>query len=322
MKQSVRVLSKPLLVLVHPGSLCGSLQTAHDWHPNWSQYAETRRGHICTEFAFLDAHKVVVLGTELDDEIVRYPTIRNAVAKAQRRYQARPHEKELRKAAYRIWNEHSDKALSVQITGAWADAEDGCAWTVYRECRRLARNEVPVTLSPLAARHNVSRREIESGPIHPLGNPQGKVRWHVGQDGAAFAHNERLLQAHIRISPAWRELGDRLKLIGGMVVCAVFEEDMELILRKGRTWVPAQNDIMLVRGEDCRCHQNALYVWETNRGLDACTGYALSKDGIWRSHSWCFDRVRYRIIETTEKRVAYHGAVLERKEILGRLSEL
>lgn len=322
MKKSAGAHPKPLLVLVHPGSLCGSFQTAHDWHPKWSQYAETRREQICTEFAFLDAHKVVVLGTELDDEIVRYPTIRSAVAKELRRYQAGPHEKELRRAACRIWKELSDKALRVQISGAWADSEDGCAWTVYREFRRLVGKGVPVRLSPLAARHNLSHREIERGPIHPLGNAQGKVRWHVGRAAAAFAHNERLLQAHIRINPAWRELSDRLKLIGGTVVCAAFEEDMKLILRKGRTWVPAQKDIMLVRGEDCRCHQNALYLWETNRGLDACTGYALSKDGIWRSHSWCFDRVRYRIIETTEERVAYHGAVLERKEILGRLSEL
>lgn len=316
----MNTLPKPLLVFVHPGSLCGSFQTAHDWHLDWSRYAETRREQICSEFAFLDAHKVVVLGTELDDEIVRYPAIRNAVAKAQRRYRARPHEKELRKVARQIWKEHSNKTLSVHITGAWADSEDGCAWTVYREFRRLVGEGVLVRLSPLAARHNLSRCEIERGPIHPFGNSHGKVRWHVGRDSTAFAHNERLLQAHIRINPAWRELGDRLKLIGGMVVCATFEEDMTLILRKGKTWAPAQKDIRHVRGDDCRCHQNALYLWEANRGLDACTGYALSKDGIWRSHSWCFDQRRYQIIETTQKRVAYHGAFLSRQEIARRLS--
>ena len=316
----MNTLPKPLLVFVHPGSLCGSFQTAHDWHPDWSRYAETRRAHICSEFAFMDAHKVVVLGTELDDEIVRYPAIRNAVAKAQRRYRARPHEKELRRAAWQIWKEHSNKTLSVHITGAWADSADGCAWTVYREFRRLAGKDV--RLSPLAARHNLSRCEIERGPIHPLGNSQGKVRWHVARDSAAFAHNERLLQQHARTNPAWRELGDRLKLIGGKAVCATFEEDMNLILREGRTWVPVQKHVVLARGENCRCHQNVLCLWENNRGLDVCTGYALSGDGIWRSHSWCFDRTRYRIIETTQKRVAYHGAVLEREEILRRLSEL
>jgi hypothetical protein len=59
-----------------------------------------------------------------------------------------------------------------------------------------------------------------------------------------------------------------------------------------------------------------------NPDLQACTGYALSKDGIWRSHSWCFDRKTYRVVETTKKRVAYHGTVLSRKEILRRLLEL
>ena len=313
---------KPLLVFVHPGSLGGSFQTAHDWHPKWSRYAETRREQICTEFAFLDARKVVILGTELDDEIAQYPELQNAVAKARRRYKAGPQEKELREVARQIWKEHADKARSIRVTGAWADPEDGCAWTVYWEFRRLAGKEVPVRLSPLAARHNISRREIESGPVHPLANSPNKVRWHVGRDSAAFAHNERLLREHIRINPAWRELGARLKLIGGMAVCAAFEEDMGLILRAGRTWVAAQREILLERGEHCRCHQNVLQLWETTRGLDVCTGYALSKDGIWRSHSWCFDRTKYRIIETTKKRVAYHGAVLNRKEALHRLSDV
>lgn len=314
-------LPKPLLVLVHPGSLCGSFQTAHDWHPDWSHYAETRRDQICAEFTFLDAHKVAVLGTELDDEIVRYPAIRAAVAKAQRRYSAGPHEEELRKVAWKIWKAHSSKAQSIYVTGAWADPADGCAWTIYREFRCLVGKEIPVRLSPLAARLDISRREIERGPVHPLGNSTNKVRWHVGRDAAAFAHNERLLAAHTRMNPAWRELGGRLKLIGGAAVCATFEEDLKLILREAKTWPPAQKELILARGDNCRCHQNVLNLWEQNRGLDVCTGYALSKDGIWRSHSWCFDRRRYRIIETTEKRIAYHGAVLGRKESLRRLSE-
>jgi len=322
LKQPTRVYPKPLVVFVHPGSLCGSLQTAHDWHPKWSRYAEIRREQICAEFAFLDAHKVVVIGTELDDEIARYPAVQNSVGQAQRRYEAGPQAKELRKVAQKIWQQCPDRTQSILVTGAWADPEDGCAWTVYRGFRRLVRKAVPVRLSPLAVRHNISRREIESGPVHPLGNSAKKVRWHVGRDSAALAHNERLLQEHIRATPAWGELGERLKLIGGMVVCAAFEEDMKLILREARTWLPTPAEILLTRGEDCRCHQNALHLWETNRGLDVCTGYALSKDGIWRSHSWCFDRRRYRIMETTKKRVAYHGAVLPRKEILRRISDM
>lgn len=322
MKKPVSFYPKPLLVFVHPGSLCGSFQTAHDWHPNWSRYAETRRAQICAEVAFLNAHTVVVLGTELDDEIVRYPAVQNAVAKAQRRYEARPHENELQKIARRIWRDYSDKTVSIRVTGAWADPEDGCAWTVFREFRRLAGKEVPVRLSPLAARHNISGRRIDGAPVHPLGNSPEKVRWHVGRDAAAFAHNERRLQERIRTNPAWRDLSQRLKHIGGTAVCASFEEDMSLIVRDGRTWLPAQREIVLVRGEASRCHQNVLRLWKIDPGLQVCTGYALSNDGIWRSHSWCFDPPNYRILETTEKRIAYHGAALNRREIRERLSDV
>lgn len=313
---------KPLLVFVHPGSLCGSYQTAHDWHPKWSAYAETRRKQLCTEFAFLDAHKVAVFGMELDDEISQYPTVQNAVSRAARRYKAGPQDNELRTVARRIWKEHSHNAHSIRVTGAWADPKDGCAWTVYQELRRLGGKQVPVKLSSLAARHDIPDREIEIGPVHPLGNSPGKARWHVSRDSAAFAHNERLWQEHIRANPAWRVLGERLKLIGGTTVCAAFEEDMELILREGRTWLPPQGEIILARGESSRCHQNVLSLWAANPELHVCTGYALSKDGIWRSHSWCFEQSSHRVIETTKKRVAYHGAILSRKEIRRRLSEL
>ena len=320
MRKSLPVYPKPLLVFVHPGSLCGSYKTAHDWHPNWHRYAETRRAQICTEFAFLDAHKVVVLGSELDDEISQYPAVQNAVSRAERTYRAGPQDEELRKIARRIWKEYSRRSRSVRVTGAWADREDGCAWTVYRELRRFGGAQV--TLSPLAARFDVREFEIETGPVHPLGNSPKKVRWHVSRDVAALAHNERRLQEHTRANPTWRELGERLKLIGGTAVCAAFEEDMNLILRAGVTWMPIQKDILLIRGENCRCHQNVLRLWEANPDLKVCTGYALSKDGIWRSHSWCFDQSIHRIVETTKKRVAYHGVVLNRNEAMRRLSEL
>ncbi|MBK7092438.1 MAG: hypothetical protein IPH59_12085 [bacterium] len=319
MRKSIPANPKPLLVFVHPGSLCGSYQTAHDWHPNWHRYAETRRAQICTEFAFLDAHKVVVLGSELDDEIPQYPAVQNAVLRAERTYRAGPLDEELRKTARRIWREHSHKSLSVRVTGAWADREDGCAWIVYRELRRLGGGQV--ILSPLAARFDVPEFEIQTGAVHPVESVPIKSAG-VSRDSAALAHNERLLREHIRTNPAWRELGDRLKLIGGTAVCAAFEEDMNLVLRAGVTWAPIQKDILLIRGENCRCHQNVLRLWEANPDLKACTGYALSKDGIWRSHSWCFDQSIHRIVETTGKRVAYHGAVLKRRQVLRRLLEL
>jgi hypothetical protein len=301
---------KPLLVFVHPGSLCGSYQTAHDWHKKWGRYARTRRQQICAEFAFLDAHKAVVSGLELDDEIPHYPEVQEAVSRASRTYDADANGAELRRATRRIWRDFSDRANSIIVTGAWADPKDGCAWVVHQELRRLSKGRLAVRLSSLAARYHIPSDEIEAGPIHPLGNSRSRVRWHVARDREAFERNENHLRHHSAKAPAWEILGHRLKAIGGTVVCATFEEDIQLILRYGKTWVPLQKDIVLRHGEAIRCHDNSIWLQEANPHLHVCTGYALSNDGIWRSHSWCFEPQTYRIIETTEKRVAYHGAIL------------
>jgi hypothetical protein len=46
------------------------------------------------------------------------------------------------------------------------------------------------------------------------------------------------------------------------------------------------------------------------------TGYALSPDGMWRQHSWVYDKQRDVIIETTVKRVGYFGVLLNDLEAL------
>jgi hypothetical protein len=301
---------KPLLVFVHPGSLCGSYQTAHDWHKKWGPYAETRRKQLCAEFTFLDAYKVVVSGSELDDEIPQYLEVQQAVSCANRKYHAGADEAELLLASRKIWRDFSDRAVSIIVTGAWADPQGGCAWTVYQELRRMSKRRLAVRLSSLAARHDVPDEEIEAGPIHPFGNSRSRVHWHVAQDREAFELNEIHLRHHSEQTPEWEILGERLKAIGGTVVCATLEEDIRLILRHGKTWAPLQKDIVVRRGEAIRCHDNSILLQAANPHLHVCTGYALSKDGIWRSHSWCFEPPTYRIVETTMKRVAYHGAVI------------
>ena len=154
---------KPLLVLVHPGSLCGSYQTAHDWHKDWGRYAKMRREQLCAEFTFLDAYKAVLLGPELDDEVPRYPNVQVAVSSANRRYNAGDTETGLIQAAQRTIRDFSDRANSIIVTGAWADRASGCAWTVYKELRRLSRN--PPTLSETHLRKCVG---TSSGTARPL----------------------------------------------------------------------------------------------------------------------------------------------------------
>jgi hypothetical protein len=112
--------------------------------------------------------------------------------------------------------------------------------------------------------------------------------------------------------PAWLPLKKILLDIGGWGVCTSrVEEDMELILSRGRKF-PGKSKLML--GEPCQCHLNSACCWDENRELcKICTGYALSKDGMWRQHSWIFTN-NGAVVETTEKRVAYFGYVMTHEQ--------
>ena len=99
--------------------------------------------------------------------------------------------------------------------------------------------------------------------------------------------------------------------IGGWGVCIHQEPDLGKILKRGRRF-PARSKTM--RGEPIQCHLNSACCWDENRDLcTICTGYALSKDGMWRQHSWVFTNDKV-VVETTEKRVAYWGFLLKPDE--------
>ncbi len=59
------------------------------------------------------------------------------------------------------------------------------------------------------------------------------------------------------------------------------------------------------------CHQNVSAIWAKRRkGLvGVATGYALSKDGLWRQHSWGV--MRDGVLESTEKRMKYFGLLMQ-----------
>jgi hypothetical protein len=62
-------------------------------------------------------------------------------------------------------------------------------------------------------------------------------------------------------------------------------------------------------------HDNAFAFWEKKpERYMVVTGYGLSKDGIWRPHSWCIDRKTGKIIETTERRTKYFGVEFSKAE--------
>ena len=312
-------MSKPIIILVHPGSLHGSFITANDYHPNWISYARAQRTLLLNEFTYFAGVRVSVRGGLVDDEVNSNLEIREAVARADERYRAGANTASLRKAAVRIAEKHPQAGEFI-VTGAWADPGDGCAWAFCQELRKLAPRS-HVRLSEYAARSSVPEARIAAGCKTTLGKDTRRVKWHALKDDHAHTHNQGLLVNMISRDPRWQTLADRLLRIGGAVVCAFPEEDMDLILEKGRTWTPRQNQIILKRGAAIKCHSNTLFLKEANPPLLACTGWALSKDGIWRQHSWCVEPQDWRVVETTLKRLAYHGFILPEAMFKERLLE-
>jgi len=107
------------------------------------------------------------------------------------------------------------------------------------------------------------------------------------------------------------------KLLGFGGIAAVFsspdEEDLDAIMERGRLW--RGYNAFVRRGEPCQCHRNACYVYaEDPTATRICTGYAMSRDGAWRQHSWCLDVRSGRPIETTTKRILYFGYAMNPDE--------
>ncbi len=103
-----------------------------------------------------------------------------------------------------------------------------------------------------------------------------------------------------------------LKIAGQAVVLPGVEDDLENIMTRGRYF---SGKSWTKRGADSQCHFNSAACWDANQGVvNICTGYALSRDGVWRQHSWCYHIKGKRVVETTLKRACYFGYVLNDKE--------
>lgn len=111
--------------------------------------------------------------------------------------------------------------------------------------------------------------------------------------------------------PALEPLKAKLLALGGhAVILPAIEEDLAKILKRGKL---TTGKSLMRRGDASRCHANVANLWESNGGrLKICTGYALSYDGAWRQHTWGL--WEGKIVETTQKRIAYFGFRLFREE--------
>lgn len=123
---------------------------------------------------------------------------------------------------------------------------------------------------------------------------------------------KELLKETLDAKPFLQPLAAKLLLLGGN--CPVIwnsdfltsEKFVSLLLELGR--VTNGETARLQQMTACHCHRNAQELsLRYPSKYQTETGFALSKDGLWRPHSWVWDTQKSQIIETTELRVKYFG---------------
>lgn len=130
---------RPLLVLVHPGSACGSA----DFHHGRS-YASAERSALADVLGGWQ-YDLLVVDSDLSDELVRYPTLTSAIDDALSRSSSSGHGARLMAGDEQDdydatdWvSQVRDHVLQLQparivVTGAWHHVDDdhGCVNAVY-----------------------------------------------------------------------------------------------------------------------------------------------------------------------------------------------
>jgi hypothetical protein len=117
--------------------------------------------------------------------------------------------------------------------------------------------------------------------------------------------------------PHLKPLIKKLLLLGGKAVVlwngSNGPNGVPHLLADGKVF--SNRGLKVVEGQPSGCHDNAFALWESKpERYMVVTGYGLSKDGIWRPHSWCVDRKTGKIIETTERRTKYFGVEFSKAE--------
>jgi hypothetical protein len=107
----------------------------------------------------------------------------------------------------------------------------------------------------------------------------------------------------------WSRLCRELLSHGGRLVVPPREPDPDLALLVSGGLVISEGPARrFIAGEPNGCHANASHLWVEKTAVAISTGYALSEDGLWRSHSWGVG-ADGELIETTEQRTAYAGVI-------------
>lgn len=111
-------------------------------------------------------------------------------------------------------------------------------------------------------------------------------------------------------------LRNKLLSFGGEIVyLPLFDPAFEKIMEKGQYWYG--DHIQFTNRYYDRFHGNIALIWEQNKQkYKIATGYALSKNGYWKQHSWIVEPLKRkcRIVETSETYIAYFGFILTEEE--------
>ncbi|PYY15121.1 MAG: hypothetical protein DMG60_18505 [Acidobacteria bacterium] len=113
-------------------------------------------------------------------------------------------------------------------------------------------------------------------------------------------------------SPYLKRLHDLLVEIGGEAVVLWNGSNRERLVNDliGLGKAESAHRVRMQPGEPGNCHENSRRLAsERPQQYLLCTGYALSKDSVWRPHSWVWDVETSSIVETTEERIVYFGLI-------------
>jgi len=122
-------------------------------------------------------------------------------------------------------------------------------------------------------------------------------------------YDERLRKIDA-LAPGYRArflaLEERLLGLGGFAAVPDLGVDvsLEIVLERGVSH--DRQGERFIEGEPSMCHHNSAALVLSGQAVGIGTGYVLSDDGLWRSHSWAIDEDG-RIIETTAVREVYFG---------------
>jgi len=121
-------------------------------------------------------------------------------------------------------------------------------------------------------------------------------------------------KTYIEKNPEYKPLMEKLLSIAGdFVVIWMPEPELDMLLSRGKLF---DAPILFKRMQFCHCHENVGELWFRGKNMKIVTGWALSKDGLWRQHSWVRD-MNDTIIETTMVREKYFGVILTHGESEG-----